>query len=360
MPLVSTKAPTRTITQSEFDNLVRWTPQKATKGHVESYFLKWNLDPDPAAPADEIFPYRAFWLKFTLLSATEGRFPTQGDVWAVAFDSTNGEHVAIKNSHPPSEWDAEKELCYMRFGDSVFRHNKSSGEIRDQKKVIRWDISWTVRPVGVRQLTYEWMYRKGFPKNKMATPQPDTRISGWVEVNGQRVTFSDAPGMQGHNWGVQHPSQWVWAHCNAFSSTGRAVFEGVSSPVKLGPVGQPWLTILYAEHEGEPILINQVRSLFKTQTNLDGLRWEFDGANKTHRIKGWFEAPPDRFAGLNYHNPDGTIVHCLNSKVADGAVQIYRRKGREEVLLDTWTVNKSAALEIAKTGDTHGVRIIVP
>jgi len=359
MPLVSTTAPAKTITQSEFDNLVRWNPKKGAKGHVESFFLKWNLDPNPASSREQMFPYRAFWLKFTLLDPTENRFPTQADVWAVAFDPGEGAHVAVKNSFTPKDWEAERGLCYMRFGGSELRHNQSAGEVIGSKQIIRWDISWSPRVVGVRHLTYDWMYRKSFPKNKMVSPHPDMRVTGWVEVNGQRVTFSEAPGMQGHNWGVDHPSKWVWAHCNAFSSSGRSVFEGVSSPVKLGPLGKRWLTILYAEYDGEPILINNVRALLKTKTNLEGLRWEFDGTNGTHQLRGWFEAPAEHFAGLNYHNPDGTIVHCLNSKIANGSVELLRKNGRKMSLLDTWNVEQGAALEIADKGNTHGVRIII-
>jgi tocopherol cyclase len=41
--------------------------------------------------------------------------------------------------------------------------------------------------------------------------------SGWIEWQGQRYTFEDAPAYSEKNWGGAFPQRWFWINCNAFS-----------------------------------------------------------------------------------------------------------------------------------------------
>ena len=40
--------------------------------------------------------------------------------------------------------------------------------------------------------------------------------TGWVEVEGQRTAFRDAPFYAEKNWGRGFPRKWWWLQCNAF------------------------------------------------------------------------------------------------------------------------------------------------
>lgn len=40
--------------------------------------------------------------------------------------------------------------------------------------------------------------------------------TGWIEWNGQRYSFTDAPAYGEKNWGGAFPKKWFWLNCNAF------------------------------------------------------------------------------------------------------------------------------------------------
>ncbi|MBD3883541.1 tocopherol cyclase family protein [Phormidium tenue FACHB-886] len=42
--------------------------------------------------------------------------------------------------------------------------------------------------------------------------------TGWIEWNGQRYTFTNAPAYGEKNWGGAFPQKWFWLNCNAFDS----------------------------------------------------------------------------------------------------------------------------------------------
>lgn len=42
------------------------------------------------------------------------------------------------------------------------------------------------------------------------------RSSGWIEWQGQRYDFTDAPAYSEKNWGGSFPERWFWFNCNAF------------------------------------------------------------------------------------------------------------------------------------------------
>ena len=348
-----------TLSPSEQDNEVRWHSGLAQAGHVESYFLKCNLPADPAGPAEGP-DYRAFWLKFTILQPSEDRDAPIGEVWAIAFDTRGGEHVALKDTFGRETWRIEPDVFYLRFGESELRQGKTSGRVGDEGRgTITWDLSFEPRRFGVRHLPYSWMYRESaaFPKNKLCTPQPDVRMNGFVQVGDHRVEIDGAPGMQGHNWGRAHAPLWAWVHSNVLQGKGRAVFEAVSSRVQVGPLRTPWLSLAYLEYDGEPILLSTPRTLLLSRSCLEGLRWRLWAAGPEHRLEADFTAPACDFVGVNYHNPDGSLVHCLNSKIASGRVRFLRRGSKGFELVDTLTADHSAAFEIGKRGDTHGVPI---
>ncbi|XP_024381013.1 probable tocopherol cyclase, chloroplastic [Physcomitrium patens] len=67
--------------------------------------------------------------------------------------------------------------------------------------------------------------------------------TGWIEWDGQRYEFEDAPSYSEKNWGGSFPLKWFWIQCN--------VFEGVSGEVALtaggGRRGLPLVPGAYEE-----------------------------------------------------------------------------------------------------------------
>ena len=161
------------------------------------------------------------------------------------------------------------------------------------------------------------------------------------------------------NWGTKHADAWVWVHANVLHGGGTgAWFEAVSSRVKLGPFTTPQLTIV-ALNDGadDPLLINGPVAMARAESHMDGLRWRFRSGDGSRSVEGVFHAPAERFVGVDYHDPDGTVTHCLNSKIADGELRVLHRDRGIWRLRRTLEATASAALEIGTKGDPMGVRL---
>ncbi|KAI5669299.1 hypothetical protein M9H77_19152 [Catharanthus roseus] len=146
--------------------------------------------------------------------------------------------VAQKGKRPPS-----KEVQPQEFNQSVLEGFQVTplwhqGFIRDDGrtdyaetvKTARWEYS--TRPiygwgnVGAKQKsTAGWL--AAFP-----VFEPHWQIcmagglsTGWIEWDGKRFEFENAPSYSEKNWGAGFPRKWFWVQCN--------VFEGTSGEVAL-------------------------------------------------------------------------------------------------------------------------------
>lgn len=59
--------------------------------------------------------------------------------------------------------------------------------------------------------------------------------TGWIECDGKRHDFHDAPSYSEKNWGGSFPSKWWWVVCNTFD---------IPDPVALTTVGPSVLVIM--------------------------------------------------------------------------------------------------------------------
>ena len=341
------------LSPAEHDALVRFQPQQE-QAHTESLFIKFNL------PGSR----QAFWLKLTFLRRTFGRRESLVEGWAIAFDAPeSGTHVAVKNTWPTTETKIQYDCLYVKTPGALWQHGATEGRLSDPKSgaAIAWELSYETQHEGFRHLAKRWMYERAIPKTKACSPQIDTRFSGWVEVNGQRVEIDHAPGMLGHNWGGAQGEFWTWAHCNLWdeSSFDGVVFEGVTSRVKFGPVTTPLLTISHVRFPGERLTLNGWGAMYRTASHVEGLAWTVEGANRDRRFRAKFWAPAERFVGVDYHDPDGRVAHCLNTKIADAELTLWARTGAGwEVMLEARS-ERAAALEIGDRESTRGVRTYI-
>ena len=42
--------------------------------------------------------------------------------------------------------------------------------------------------------------------------------TGWIECDGKRYDFHDAPSYSEKNWGGRFPTKWWWVVCNTFDN----------------------------------------------------------------------------------------------------------------------------------------------
>jgi len=342
------------LTPAEQDALVRYRAEDE-HAHTESLFIKLNL------PGTK----QALWLKLTFLRRTIGRREKLVEGWGIAFDMVgDGQHVAVKNSWPATEAKIQYDCLYAKTPGVLWQHGRTEGRLEDPKSgaTLAWELDYDTDHRGFRHMAKPWMYERKLPKTKACSPQIDSRFTGWVEVNGARIAIDQAPGMLGHNWGGAQGEFWTWAHCNMWdeSSFDGAVFEGVTSKVKFGPVTSPLLTISHIRFPGERITLNGWGAMLKTESTVDGLSWSVAGATRDRKFEARFHAPADRFVGVDYHDPDGRIAHCLNTKIADAELTLWARTGAGwEVMLEA-RAERAAALEIGDRQGTRGVRTYIP
>ncbi|CAK7353276.1 unnamed protein product [Dovyalis caffra] len=127
--------------------------------------------------------------------------------------------VVQKDKQPPT-----KEVPPQEFNGRVLEGFQVSpfwhqGFIRDNGrtdyvktvKTARWEYS--TRPI------YGW--------GNVGSKQKAT--AGWIEWEGERIEFKDAPSYSEKNWGGAFPRKWFWLQCN--------VFEGASGEVALTAAG---------------------------------------------------------------------------------------------------------------------------
>lgn len=336
----------RILSQNERDNLVRWNPASAV-GHYESFFLKAN-SPDRRC---------AFWLKFTILSPIGQPDQAVGELWAIAFDSDTGRNVAVKERYTMDKCRLGFEAFDIQIGGASLGPGVTRGTVSRGDDRIEWDLQFlTEQQTSLHPFPFEKMYELKLPKAKLLTPYPDSRFSGWLTVNGERWECDYWKGMQGHNWGVRHTDHYLWLQCSAFDGLDDTFLEGASAKLKLGPVTTPYLTFFCLTYRGQQIHFNQLTRLLSNKCQFTYFTWRFEATSGDWRLEGEVDAPRSAFVGLHYENPDGSLVDCLNSKIANCRAILYRKVG-DAVEVVAELNSERAAFEILTDAGDHGIPI---
>ncbi len=335
------------VDQSERDNFVRWNPASRL-GHVESFFVKAN---HPSLP-------QALWLKWTIFAPQDRPEEAVGEAWAVFFDASKNQRVALKQVFAAAECSWGRERFAVAVGPCQLGPGISVGSLASGGHSIRWDLSFRCDSSSLRLLPHQFLYDAPLPRSKLVSPYPDARFSGRFEVDGQELEIESWPGMQGHNWGREHAHHYAWAHCNLFEDEPEAVFEGVSSQLRLGPFTSPFLSLFCLRFRGQTLLFNRLQHAARHQTRVEGLCWGFQADSPLWQLCGELEAERSETVGLCYENPDHAMTYCLNSKLARGRMELRRRAGsgwEPHAVLHS----RAVALEIGTRDACHGVQMFV-
>ena len=305
----------------ERDNIIRWDGRP---GWYEVYYMKWN---DPANNA-------AFWVRYTLTSPAGGGEPFC-ELWGIFFDSVDpSKNFAVKQRFGINRFEAEKDRFALRIADAEMTMNMAKGVITDGVgNDLGWDLELSSDSPTFRHFPHQWMYTAGFPKTKVLSPHEDCRFTGSVTANGRTISFVDAPGQQTHIWGVKHALRWSWGHCNAFHEDNSAIWEGLDSQIKLGPIKSPHLSLFYLRHQGEDHLFNSIGSLFTNKSDWSLGKWTFTASGKELDMKGEITCDYSALVGVTYEDPDGENLWCNNSKVADIKIELFGKDGSEKGVL---------------------------
>ncbi|KAL8170598.1 hypothetical protein V2J09_022402 [Rumex salicifolius] len=114
------------------------------------------------------------------------------------------------------------------WNQGYIRDDGRSGYV-ETVKTARWEYStlpvygWG-NPGSKQKATAGWL--AAFP---VFEPHWQICMAGWIEWDGERFEFQNAPSYSEKNWGGAFPKKWFWVQCN--------VFEGANGEVSLTAAG---------------------------------------------------------------------------------------------------------------------------
>lgn len=291
-------------------------------GHYESWFLRAN------------HPHRAqaVWIRYTLFRASSGR-PALGEVWAIAFDGSCQQVVAVKEEQPLAECDFSRRHMAVRVGDNHLTSGQLSGDIRHDGDRLAWSLHYpTDRADTPLLLLPEGLYQRRLPKAKSLVSRPHIPLSGTLTVNGEDWQLDRWPGSENHNWGSQHTDRYAWGQVVGFDNAPSAFLECATAQVKLGPLHTPRLSIAVLQLDGQRYCFNQPAQAVQARSHYRPFVWSLNTANRKARLTVDMVTEANKVAALTYYNPPGGDKFCLNSKLARVRVTLSRKGKPDRVL----------------------------
>ena len=222
-----------------------------------------------------------FWLRYSLRVPADPLAEGECALWLVGLhrDTTGaaGDVSAIEAFRVPHEgWPVE-------LGPGRLTSAEATGEVDGASWRLRFDA-------GEDPFVYTPRLLRPFASTMVVVTKPWLAVSGEIVVDGVRHELDHAPGQQAHLWGRRHADRWGWFHASL-------------------PAGR-W-------HEG---LAADVPRLPRVAFHADASGRRFArGEAEPGRVRiGEYvvEAPREAFAGVTYHDPDGSEVYCYHSEHA--------------------------------------------
>ncbi len=295
------------------DNALRYRP--GGSGHVESFFLRGN------APDRRL----AFWLKATVFSPRPDS--AVAELWCIVFDAENGRHWSEKRTVPFEHTTFAGDPMTIDIAGADFDlgpEGFARGSLKGEGGPCSWDIGWTPSPGVLGEalclLPSEKMIDGAFPRSTPLTPWPALRLTGSIEVWGETIDLDKWTGMQGHNWGREHAFEYAWGQCH-FLDENHDPFcwvEGFSAKIRLAGRPTPFISALTVRRNDSEYRFDRLVDIWRQEASvkLDEYTWRVRLRSGDGEAALVMTAAPEEMVCLGYHNPDGRLSYCLNSKLA--------------------------------------------
>lgn len=296
-------------------------------GHVESWFLRLN---HPSRPL-------ALWLKATILAPLAGEAVAES--WLVWFDGERGTTFAHKQTLPL----AQARFAQLAGGAAEVRtdalelslgpEGSARGELRAPHGTAAFDLRWTRlagapgEPLSLYPLR---LLREGpFPKSKLLTPFPWLVFRGSLRLGDEAVSLDGWQGMEGHNWGKEHALEYAWGQC-LFPQDGAApaaMVEAFTGRTRVAGRSSPRISALVVRRGEETFRFDRLLDLWRQEATLTRTRWTLRLRGPEGEVRLRMEAKERPIACLGYHNPDGRLSYCFNTKLADVLLEVRPGRG---------------------------------
>ncbi|MEP6816016.1 MAG: hypothetical protein ABI873_10740 [Marmoricola sp.] len=289
-----------------------------------------------------------FWIRYTI-RCSPGRSP-RGSLWCTYFDADAPTPAAAKVT---TDGPREDPGAWVRIGDAVVGPLGAHGVIADAPSgPMRWDLTFEGADL-FAHLPRAWMYGAPLPRTKPVSVHPAARFAGTLALGDQVVDVDGWRGTVGHNWGTEHAERWIWLHCTGFEGDEDAWLDVVLARLRVGPWTTPWSGFGGLGLAGRRHRLGGLTRGRSTDVEEHPDRLAFTLTGRVLEVTGRVGAPPERFVGWVYADPDGSghdVVHC---SVADLNLTV-RQKGQP---VRTLVARGMAAYELGMREHDHGVPI---
>jgi hypothetical protein len=239
----------------------------------------------------------------------------------------------------------------IRIGDCELDLKHTRGQIQFQGKTISWNLKLTPAEGSLKQaplqMVPETLQRLGIVKSSSMTLAEDLRCSGETVIEGEKLTWNAATGMQRHFKGPCLPDSWIWGHCNHFvdeqGKKASFVFEGLSTQGKLlGAIPSPHFSTFRFLYQGKAYTFNSLWDSIRVKSRYSLTGWKLQADSGELSFHAQAKAELKDFVGLGLEDTNGSLAYCANSALSNLQIHIYRRGKLENAFYSRGTT----ALEI--------------
>ncbi|GFZ08458.1 tocopherol cyclase, chloroplast [Actinidia rufa] len=172
---------------------------------------------------------------------------------------------------------------------------------------------------------------------------------GWIEWDGERFEFQNAPSYSEKNWGGAFPRKWFWVQCNVFEgASGQVALTAAGGLRQLPGLGETFenAALIGIHHGGifyEFVPWNGVVSFEISQWG----HWYMSAENETHKVE--LEATTED-PGATLRAPTseaGLAPACKDTCFGDLRLRLWERRNdgtKGKMILDV--TSNMAALEV--------------
>ncbi|XP_072959929.1 probable tocopherol cyclase, chloroplastic [Typha angustifolia] len=173
--------------------------------------------------------------------------------------------------------------------------------------------------------------------------------TGWIEWDGERFEFENAPSYSEKNWGGGFPRKWFWVQCNVFEGTpGEVALTAAGGMRKLSGLTENYESpaLIGVHHEGTFYEFVPWTGKVSWEIAPWGY-WKISGENDRHMVE--LEATTDEL-GTPLRAPTaeaGLVTACKDTCFGDLRLQLWEKRydgSKGKMILDV--TSNMAALEV--------------